>query len=80
MNVTMTYPGSRANVSQCKVCNRNYGYMIDSGRISLLDKSGKIIECMKLTCNRCGHTIFFDLDIPCNSPFDSNDYNEILPK
>jgi predicted nucleic-acid-binding Zn-ribbon protein len=78
MSTTITYPGSRANVTQCKVCNRNNGYMLDSGRINLDDASGKSIELMKLTCNRCGYTVLFDLDIPRNHPFDSNDYEEIL--
>lgn len=80
MSVSMTYPTSRANVTQCKVCNRNYGYMMDSGRIHLQDKSGIIIELMKLTCNRCGYTMFFDLDVPRSRPYDNDDCNEILPE
>lgn len=59
MNVSMKYPASRANVLQCKVCNRNQGYMTDSGKINFPDNSGNVIELMKLTCNRCGYTIFF---------------------
>lgn len=81
MNATMTYPGSRIQSSgQCDKCKQHPGYMQDSGRIKLQDTSGKPIELMKWTCNKCGHTMLFDLDVARNTPWEDIEYREILPE
>jgi hypothetical protein len=81
MTATMMYPGSRIKTSgQCDKCKRFPGYMQDSGRIKLQDASGKSIELMKWTCNKCGYTMLFDLDVARNKPWEDDEYREILPE
>jgi uncharacterized cysteine cluster protein YcgN (CxxCxxCC family) len=75
----MRYPGSRTKSSgQCDKC-KDYGNMQDSGRLMLKLTNGNTVELMKWTCDTCGYTMLFDLDIPRTTPYASNEYREILP-
>jgi RNase P subunit RPR2 len=81
MKATMTYPGSRIRSSgQCNQCRGFPGDMKDTGRIKLQDASGKPIELLKWTCNKCGYTMLFDLDVPRNLPWEDNEFREVLPE
>ena len=77
----LTYPSSRIGKPYCPMCNKNHGLMIDSGRLKLPDAAGNTVEFMKLTCNRCGYTILFDLDIPRNRPLGYDPHHsEVIPE
>ena len=79
MKVTMDYPRSRISSSgQCNKCSGFPGDMKDTARIKLQDPSGKTIELLKWTCNKCGYTMLFDLDIPRNRPCENGEFEEVL--
>ena len=77
----LTYPNSRTVKLQCSMCNKNHGAMLDSGRLKLPDTAGNTVELMKLTCNRCGYTILFDLAVPRNRPLGYDPHRaEVIPE
>jgi hypothetical protein len=53
--------------------------MQDMGRLKLEDATGTSIELMKWTCNKCGYTMLFDLDVARRRPWEGDDYKELLP-
>lgn len=80
MTATMKYPHSRIMSSgQCKLCKPPAGMMTDAGRLLLQDTSGNTVELMRWTCNKCGHTLLFDLSVAFQRPFRDQEYEEILP-
>ena len=75
----MDYPRSRISSSgQCNKCLGHPGDMKDAGRINLQDISGKTIELLRWTCDKCGYTMLFALDIPRNRPWENGEFEEIL--
>ena len=76
----MIYPSSRAHATNCKMCNTGRGQMKDSGRFNLQDLSGKSTELMKLTCYRCGYTVFFDMEAAKKFPYDGSADEEKFPQ
>lgn len=70
---------SRAHVTNCKMCNRPYGAMNETGFIELQDTLGNVTKLMKITCSRCGHTIFFDYKTARKFPYDGEADEEIFP-
>jgi predicted nucleic-acid-binding Zn-ribbon protein len=81
MRATMTYPGSRIRSSgQCNKCRGFPGDMQDTGRIKLHDASGKTIELLKWTCDKCGYTVLFDLDVARNNLWQDTEFCEVLPE
>lgn len=78
MVLLQMYPVSRCrHANYCPECNTNAGAMKDS-HLQLQDASGKTIDFMKLTCNRCGYTMLFDIDVVLSRPPDKN-VNEEFP-
>jgi predicted nucleic-acid-binding Zn-ribbon protein len=79
MAATMRYPSSRIGVTtttQCERCKR--GEMQDS-RLRLPDADGDVLEILKWTCNACGYTMLFDLDVALSQRFKAPDYDEVFP-
>jgi hypothetical protein len=80
MHMSMNYPGSRIKSSgQCDKCKGFPGNMQDMGRLKLHDAKGVPVELMKWTCDKCGYTLLFDLDVARRTPLNGEDYTEILP-
>jgi RNase P subunit RPR2 len=74
---SIKYPQSRIKSSgQCSQCRTVVGEMQDTGRIILQDSSGKNVELLKWTCNYCGYTMLFDLNVARNVPFKGNGEQE----
>jgi predicted nucleic-acid-binding Zn-ribbon protein len=72
------YPKSRISHSgYCDQCRTNKGVMEDS-HLQLQDSAGRTIDFLKWTCNRCGYTMLFDLDVVLSRP-PANDVNETFP-
>jgi hypothetical protein len=61
----------------CPECKTYPGTMEDS-QLQLQDASGKTIDLLKLTCNRCRYTMLFDLDVALSHPPDKG-VNETFP-
>ena len=77
-SATMRYPGSRLRERPgCDKCER--GEMRDS-RLRLPDADGNVLEMLKWTCNFCGYTMLFDLEIAFGRPFKGPDYDEVFPE
>lgn len=77
---TKQYPGSRIGVTTTAQCERcKSGEMRDSG-LRLPDAGGNVLEMLKWTCNFCGYTMLFDLDVALSSPFKCPDYTEVFPE
>jgi predicted nucleic-acid-binding Zn-ribbon protein len=54
--------------------------MADSGRLRLQDVAGKTVELMRWTCQRCGYTMLFDLDVVRAHPLPDRGVQEVLPE
>lgn len=54
--------------------------MVDSGRFRVQNSSSELIELMKWTCFRCGYTVFFDINVARNRPYDGSADEEIFPE
>lgn len=75
---TVQYPGSRLRItSTCEKCQR--GEMGDS-RLRLQGADGNVLEMLKWTCNNCGYTMLFDIDVALSRPFKGPDYDEVFPE
>lgn len=70
MMMQMTFPRSRVKRGQCSECRLHPGTMVDRGRLLLTRPDGATVEMMQWTCDKCGHTMLFDLSIPRNRPWD----------
>lgn len=57
--MTIEYPSSRANVTNCKVCMGN-GIMQDDGYVTMQTEDGRSHRLLKRTCYYCGYTVFLD--------------------
>jgi hypothetical protein len=53
--------------------------MVDSS-LRLRDADGGVLEMLKWTCNFCGYTMLFDLDVALSRPFKGPDYDEVFPE
>ena len=77
-SATILYPASRLRVSAgCDKCGR--GEMRYS-QLRLPDADGNVLEMLKWTCNFCGYTLLFDLDVALSRPFKGPDYDEVFPE
>lgn len=75
---TMRYPGSRLRISSsCEKCGN--GEMSDS-RLRLPDADGNGLDMLKWTCNNCGYTMLFDIEVALSRPFRGPDYDEVFPE
>lgn len=69
----MRFPRSRISSNgQCKECRLFPGDLVDRGRVRWTDNEGREVEMMLWTCNKCGHTMLFDLDVPRTRPWDED--------
>lgn len=75
--MSITYPGSRANATSCKVCIGN-GQMQDDGYITLANDDGREHRFLKRTCYYCGYTILFEPDVARQAPY-SGGHTELFP-
>ena len=67
----MRFPRSRIKSSgQCSQCRLFPGDMVDRGRVRVVEASGKEVELLLWTCDKCGYTMLFDLDVPRHRPWD----------
>ena len=73
------YPISRAHSGNCKMCNRPSAQMQKTGFIEVQDTEGNLTRLMKLTCPRCGFTIFFDYEAAKKFPYDGKADEEVFP-
>lgn len=66
----MRFPRSRIKSSgQCNQCRLFPGNMIEMGRVALTRSDGQGVELMLWTCDKCGHTMLFDLAVPRSRPW-----------
>ncbi len=65
----MRYPRSRLKSSgQCRECRLHPGNMVDRGRVVMNRDDGSTVEFLQWTCDKCGYTMLFDLDVPRERP------------
>jgi hypothetical protein len=76
---SITYPGSRANASNCILCNIGGGQMKDDGYTIVTTEDGTSHRLMKRTCWYCGFTIFFEPEVARRAPYSGGD-TEIFPE
>ena len=79
-NAIMQYPGSRIGVtttSQCERCKS--GRMRDSP-LRLTDADGMVLEMLKWTCDYCGYTMLFDIDVVLRRASEASDHGEVFPE
>jgi predicted Zn-ribbon and HTH transcriptional regulator len=70
----MDFPRSRIkNPGQCPQCRLHPGRMVDRGRLVLDNTSGRPVELLQWTCDKCGYTMLFDLDVARSRPWDQED-------
>lgn len=80
MSMSIEFPQSRISHSgQCQLCKGYKGFMQNDGRVHMEDENGKRIELLKWTCNNCGHTMLFDMEVVRKRPLIGQDFTEILP-
>lgn len=67
----MRYPRSRLKSSgQCRECRLHPGEMVDRGRVTLTQSDGIPVELLLWTCDKCGYTMLFDLDVAWSRPWE----------
>ncbi len=76
--MSIKYPESRANATNCKLCKNN-GQMVDNGYISLDSVGGNGHRLLKRTCQYCGYTIFFDPSVAKRAGY-LGSHEEIFPE
>lgn len=64
------YPFSRVQLpTWCKTCKtRDPGEMVPAGRVFFDDDHRNRVSLMRLSCNKCGHTLLFDDSGPKAQP------------
>ncbi len=66
----MRFPRSRIKSSgQCNQCRLFPGNMTEMGRVRVTRSDGPEVELMLWTCDKCGHTMLFDLGVPRSRPW-----------
>lgn len=66
----MKYPRSRLkSAGQCGECRQHPGNMEDRGRVALTRSDGSTVEFLQWTCDKCGLTKLFDLEVPRSTPW-----------
>lgn len=75
--MSIEYPGSRANATNCKICIGN-GQMQDDGYVTLSNDDGRRHRLLKRTCYYCGYTIFFEPETARKAKY-TGAHEEIFP-
>jgi|GEM_PF-5683061 len=78
--LSIEFPQSRiSRSSQCELCKGPKGVMQKS-KAFLQDEAGTTIELLKWTCDLCGYTMLFDMNVIRNHPLHTEEYTEVLPE